>query len=56
MIGDPSGKNSERAALGAEKVARNSSFISENIERIFRNHEEHLWRGKGYKDTLQPLK
>ena len=54
MIGDPSGKNSERSALPEETVDKNSETISENILRVFQNHERHIWQKN--RDTLPPVK
>eukprot|EP00126_Sphaerothecum_destruens_P002575 Sdes_comp16000_c0_seq1m5177 len=37
LIGDPSGRNEERAALSEEALEKNRAGIGENIERIYRN-------------------
>jgi len=54
MIGDPSGKNSERSALPEETVNKNSETISENLLRIFQNHEQYIWEKNRDKSALPP--
>ena len=56
MIGDPSGKSSERQALPENIVNKNSSSISENIQRIFSNHEQYLCEKNRDKKFLSPVK
>ena len=41
-IGDPSGKTSERPSLGDTIINNNVLGITENIERIFYNHQEFV--------------
>lgn len=55
QVGDPSGRSSERPLLGIKEVHSNSSAISENLHRIFRNHKECLW-GRVNDDLLPPLR
>lgn len=43
LIGDPSGKSSERIALPEERVKDNIDVIAENITRIFQNHQKYIW-------------
>lgn len=56
MIGDPSGKNSERSALPEATVEKNSETIRENILRIFQNHEQYIWEKNRNTDALPPVK
>ena len=56
MIGDPSGKTTERTALPAEKVKANADAIKENIQRIFQNHQQYLWEKNRNPTTLKPVK
>ena len=56
MIGDPSGKNSERSALPEITVNQNSQNIHENILQIFLNHEKHIWQKNRDKNSLLPVK
>ena len=42
-IGDPSGKSSEREALGDEAIDINIRGIRESRERVVRHHEEVFW-------------
>ena len=46
MIGDPSGKNSERVAMLAEDVEKNAVKLTENVNRIFHNHAEYIHKDK----------
>ena len=39
-IGDPSGKTSERPSLDDKTIGRNVAGITENLERVFLNHQE----------------
>ncbi|CAG0920729.1 unnamed protein product [Notodromas monacha] len=43
VVGDPTGKKSDRPELVAEDAAKNSSAIEKQLNKIFRNHEEHFW-------------
>ena len=56
MIGDPSGKSNERPALPEKFVERNSQIISENIQRIFQNHENFIWNRNKDNKPLMPVK
>eukprot|EP00731_Ephydatia_muelleri_P027999 Em0019g872a len=52
LIGDPSGRTKERDKMAQETVAKNLCGISENLERISRNHELLVEEKK----PLPPLK
>ena len=54
LIGDPSGKSVERIALPEEKVKGNIEVITENITRIFQNHEKYIWEKN--RGPLKPVK
>ncbi len=54
LIGDPSGKSSERIALPEENVKENTNVIGENITRIFQNHEKYIWEKN--RGPLKPVK
>lgn len=56
LIGDPSGKSTERPALPEEQVRANAQVITENIERIFRNHERYIWQKSKDAKALKPVK
>jgi len=56
MIGDPSGKSNERPALPEKFVEGNSQIISENIQRIFQNHENFIWNRNKDNKPLMPVK
>mgnify|MGYP003483161442 CR=1 FL=1 len=53
LIGDPSGRTKERDKMAHETVAKNLYGISENLERISRNHELLVEEDK---KPLPPLK
>ncbi|XP_063961290.1 tyrosine--tRNA ligase, mitochondrial-like [Lytechinus pictus] len=44
LIGDPSGKSTEREALHPDLVERNAESIHQSLQRIFTNHERLLWK------------
>jgi tyrosyl-tRNA synthetase len=54
LIGDPSGRATERPELAEKKVEDNLTGIRKNIETIFKNHEEFLWKEK-VPTKLQPV-
>lgn len=56
MVGDPSGRNTERKSLEAEKVKSNLDNIRKQIHRVFNNHEELLWESRGNSGSLRPLR
>ncbi len=47
VIGDPSGRSSERRQLDAKEVVENSKRLEKNIRKIFENHENFIWKMKG---------
>lgn len=53
LIGDPSGRTTERTTLHDDQLQRNLTAIRAQIERVFANHAEHLWRERG---ALQPVR
>lgn len=53
LIGDPSGRTTERTSLHDEQLQHNLTAIRAQIERVFDNHREHLWRERG---ALQPVR
>jgi tyrosyl-tRNA synthetase len=54
LIGDPSGRSTERQPLDSQTVERNLVGIRENIQRIFDNHQD--WFTQGQKSNVSPLK
>lgn len=52
MIGDPSGKNTERPALELETVAHNTKKLAKNITNVFENHANFFWDDKNGKEPL----
>lgn len=56
LIGDPSGKASERIALPEGKVRDNADVIAENITRIFQNHQKYIWEQNRDPNRLKPVK
>lgn len=55
QVGDPSGRSKERPLLEAKLIESNSSGISENLQRIFKNHQQVFW-DKGNEQPLSPLR
>ena len=53
-IGDPSGHSMDRLELQSAVVNANVSLIKENIQRVFRNHEQYLWDKHSSTRTLTP--
>ncbi|KAF6199926.1 hypothetical protein GE061_006224 [Apolygus lucorum] len=51
-IGDPSGRNKEREEQNANVVEQNVISLSAQVQRIFKNHEKHLWKDK---DNLKSI-
>ncbi|GAB0095386.1 Tyrosine--tRNA ligase [Sergentomyia squamirostris] len=45
LIGDPSGRNTERSMLPTDTVEKNLSSIGRQIEGIFENHKKFFWQG-----------
>lgn len=56
MIGDPSGKSTDRVALESELVKANAASISAALRKIFDNHANLLWDDKKGKEPLKPLR
>ncbi|KAL5017815.1 hypothetical protein ScPMuIL_003537 [Solemya velum] len=43
LIGDPSGRDSERVPLSGEQIQSNTESINSSLHRIFTNHERFIW-------------
>lgn len=52
LIGDPSGRQTERTALGHTVLDRNLAAIRQQIARIFQNHNDHIWSRKQETDRF----
>uniref|UniRef100_A0A182SM81 tyrosine--tRNA ligase n=1 Tax=Anopheles maculatus TaxID=74869 RepID=A0A182SM81_9DIPT len=52
LIGDPSGRKTERQLLETETVQHNVTCIKRQIEEIFSNHERFFWDKP---DNLKPV-
>lgn len=46
MIGDPSGRSTERSQLANENLQYNLAAIRKQIERVFENHRRLFWEDK----------
>ncbi|XP_055303989.1 tyrosine--tRNA ligase, mitochondrial [Sitodiplosis mosellana] len=46
IIGDPSGKSTERNALETKELKHNLSCIKKQLHKIFDNHRKYLWNEK----------
>lgn len=55
MIGDPSGKNTERPELTASIVEENIPKIKNSIRNVFNNHQNIFWDSKKDSEALKPL-
>ncbi|CAB3370911.1 Hypothetical predicted protein [Cloeon dipterum] len=52
LIGDPSGRSTERPELANQRVEANTNSIKKSIETIFKNHEDFIWK----KGKLPPVR
>ncbi len=43
LIGDPSGRTTERNKIENNTLLSNTEKIQKKISQIFKNHEEHFW-------------
>lgn len=56
LIGDPSGRKTERSQMLGNIVDNNLLAIKKQLERIFQNHQDCLWDDSKKKARLLPLK
>lgn len=56
LIGDPSGRKSERSQLHMDVVSKNLESIQKQLVNIFQNHQECLWDEKKSKFKLKNLR
>uniref|UniRef100_A0A1B0DBD8 Tyrosine--tRNA ligase n=1 Tax=Phlebotomus papatasi TaxID=29031 RepID=A0A1B0DBD8_PHLPP len=45
LIGDPSGRSTERSMLEMDTVEKNLASIRKQIEGVFENHRKYFWNG-----------
>nr|XP_016929801.1 tyrosine--tRNA ligase, mitochondrial [Drosophila suzukii] len=55
LIGDPSGRKTERNQLGESVIDTNLKAIEAQLIRVFENHENCLWDTSKHKSPLAPL-
>lgn len=55
LIGDPSGRKTERNQLGQSVIETNLQAIELQLRRVFKNHEDCLWDTRNNKSQLAPL-
>ncbi|KAH8283493.1 hypothetical protein KR018_004146 [Drosophila ironensis] len=55
LIGDPSGRKTERNQLGESAIETNLRAIEQQLRRVFENHEQCLWDTSKQKAPLPPL-
>ncbi|KMY96434.1 tyrosine--tRNA ligase, mitochondrial [Drosophila simulans] len=55
LIGDPSGRKTERNQLGETVIETNLKAIEQQLRQVFENHENCLWDSKKQKFPLAPL-
>ncbi|XP_049869123.1 tyrosine--tRNA ligase, mitochondrial [Pectinophora gossypiella] len=53
LIGDPSGRSTDRVALQKDIIQENIDCIKHNLEMVFDNHEKYIWTDK---DKLKSIK
>ncbi|XP_034104352.1 tyrosine--tRNA ligase, mitochondrial [Drosophila albomicans] len=56
LIGDPSGRKTERNQLGESVIETNLQAIEQQLRKVFKNHEDCLWDTKKYSSKLEPLR
>lgn len=56
MIGDPSGRSTERSMLCQSVLEQNLQLIEQQISRIFENHEKYFWSKRIDAEALKPLR
>ncbi|XP_016974352.1 tyrosine--tRNA ligase, mitochondrial [Drosophila rhopaloa] len=55
LIGDPSGRRTERNQLGESVIETNLRAIEQQLRQVFENHEKCLWDTNKHKSPLAPL-
>ncbi|XP_017045201.1 tyrosine--tRNA ligase, mitochondrial [Drosophila ficusphila] len=55
LIGDPSGRKTERNQLGESVIETNLRAIEQQLRQVFENHEKCLWDTSKHKSLLPPL-
>ncbi|KAL7736589.1 hypothetical protein ACLKA6_015228 [Drosophila palustris] len=55
LIGDPSGRKTERNQLGESVIEKNLQAIERQLLKVFKNHEDCLWDTKKISSKLEPL-
>ncbi|KAJ9573884.1 hypothetical protein L9F63_008744 [Diploptera punctata] len=55
LIGDPSGRTTDRPVLESLFVNDNVISLKKNIEQIFDNHDKYIWRKEGDQTLPEPL-
>ncbi|XP_023304366.2 tyrosine--tRNA ligase, mitochondrial [Lucilia cuprina] len=56
LIGDPSGRKTERSQLQDSIVEHNLEAIKKQLEKVFQNHLDCLWDDKKHKHPLPALR
>lgn len=57
MIGDPSGRSTERDSLANVKMLTNLEAIRIQIAKVFDNHKRYVWpKSKGKEIELKDVK
>lgn len=54
LIGDPSGRSTERKPLDSEDIIRNTNNIQNLIMKIFSNHEKYIWSKQNQSEKELP--
>lgn len=56
LIGDPSGRKTERNQLGESVIETNLKAIEQQLRQVFKNHEDCLWDTRKHSTKLASLK
>ncbi|XP_037950735.1 tyrosine--tRNA ligase, mitochondrial-like [Teleopsis dalmanni] len=56
LVGDPSGRKTERNQLGHTVIEENLQGITNQLKRIFQNHQDLLWDDKKHRQKLPELR
>lgn len=56
LIGDPSGRKTERSLLQESIVEHNLQSIKKQLKNVFENHLNYLWDDKKHKQALPNLR
>ena len=56
LVGDPSGRNTERQIMSDSIIAKNLASIEQQICRLFKNHADIFWKKKKHTAELKDIR